>query len=148
MPSTHTSLHFHLIWATHQRQPLLGTEWRASLHEYLGGCARGLEAHPQGVGGVEDHVHMLVSLKPTHRLSDFMREVKKASSSWIREQHGLRDFHWQEGYAAFSVSASAREAVRTYIARQEEHHRKTSFRDELVAFLAKYEIEYDPRFLD
>ena len=148
MPSTHTSLHYHLIFATKNREPSLATEWRPELHEYLGGTARGLGAHSEGIGGVADHVHLLVSLKPTHCLSDFMRELKKASSSWIRETRQLPNFQWQEGYAAFTVSASARESVRAYIANQEEHHRVKSFREELIEFLQKTGVPYDPRYLD
>jgi REP element-mobilizing transposase RayT len=148
MPSTHTSLHYHLIFATKNREPCLSETWRPQLHEYLGGTARGLGANPEGVGGVADHVHLLVALKPTHCLSDFMRELKKASSTWVRETTRLPDFHWQEGYAAFTVSASARESVRNYIAGQEEHHRKKSFREELLGFLRKSGVPYDERYLD
>jgi len=148
MPSTHTSLHYHLIFATKNRESSLAAKWRAELHEYLGGTARGLGAHPEGIGGVADHVHFLVSLKPSHCLSDFMRELKKASSSWIRETQHLPGFHWQEGYAAFTVSSSARKTVRAYIANQEEHHRLKTFREELVTFLEKSGVTYDPRYLD
>ena len=148
MPSTHTSLHYHLIFSTKNRRPLIDSSWRAKLHEYLGGTARGLEGTPQGVGGVVDHVHLLVGLKTTHRLSDFMRELKKASSVWVHEHIGLNGFHWQEGYAAFTVSASVREAVRKYIANQEEHHRVKTFREELEEFLKKSGVEFDPRYLD
>ncbi|MDD5390198.1 MAG: IS200/IS605 family transposase [Gallionellaceae bacterium] len=148
MPSTHTSLHYHLIFATKNREPRLAPEWRGQLHEYLGGTVRGLDGHAQGIGGVDDHVHLLVSLKATHCLADFMRELKKAASSWIRATHRQPDFHWQEGYAAFSVSASALDTVRAYIARQEAHHQKEPFRNELLAFLQKSGVEFDARYLD
>jgi putative transposase len=131
MPSTQTSLHYHLIFATKHREASIATAWRDELHSYLGGIVKGLDAHPQGIGGTADHVHLLVSLKPTACLSDFMRELKKSSSAWVRESKcGV--FQWQEGYAAFTVSASARDSVRRYIAGQEEHHRTKSFREELV----------------
>ncbi len=148
MPSTYTSLHYHLIFSTKDRAPLLAQEWRERLFEYLGGTVRGLGGTPSGIGGVTDHVHLLVSLKPTHCLSDFMRELKKASSVWIAEQMGLRGFRWQEGYGAFTVSASAREAVRLYIGGQEEHHRAKSFREELIEFLTKSEVEFEEKYLD
>ncbi|MEN9975588.1 MAG: family transposase [Verrucomicrobiota bacterium] len=148
MPSTHTSLHYHLIFATKNREPCLLEAWRPQLHEYLGGTVLGLDAHPEGIGGVADHVHLLVSLKATHRLADFMRELKKASSSWVRETCHQTGFHWQEGYAAFTVSASARDSVRSYIANQEEHHRKKSFREELIGFLQKSGVDFDERYLD
>jgi REP element-mobilizing transposase RayT len=148
MPSTHTSLHYHLIFATKDRQPLIAPEWRTRLHEYLGGTVRGLGAVPQGIGGVADHVHLLVALKPTHCLADFMRELKKASSVWVAQEIGLAAFRWQEGYGAFTVSASARPSVQAYIANQEEHHRTRTFLEELVEFLKKSGVDYDPRYLD
>jgi putative transposase len=148
MPSTHTALHYHLIFATKNRAPLLAAEWRPRLHEYLGGTVQGLGAVTHGVGGVADHVHLLILLKPTHRLADFVRELKKASSSWIRETFQLPNFHWQEGYGAFTVSASNKTAVQDYIAHQDEHHQKKSFRDELILLLRKSGVEYDERYLD
>ena len=147
MPSTHTSLHYHLIFATKNREPSIGASWRAELHSYLGGVVKGLDALPQGIGGVADHVHLLVSLKPTHCLSDFMRELKKSSSAWIRQSH-FPAFHWQEGYAAFTVSASARDSVKQYIANQEEHHRVKSFREELIGFFKKSGVEFEEQYLD
>ncbi|MBU6402060.1 MAG: IS200/IS605 family transposase [Verrucomicrobia bacterium] len=148
MPSTHTSLHYHIIFATKDRQPLIAVEWHTRLHEYLGGTVRGRGAVPQGIGGAADHVHLLVALKPTHCLSDFMRELKKSSSTWVSEELRLPSFRWQEGYGAFTVSASARGAVQAYIANQEKHHRTKSFREELIEFLEKSGVEYDQRYLD
>jgi putative transposase len=103
---------------------------------------------PQGIGGVADHVHLLVGLKATHTLADVLRELKKASSIWMHEVAKCPTFAWQEGYAAFSVSAPARKDVKKYIANQVEHHRKRSYREELIAMLEKAEIEYDPKYLD
>ena len=148
MPSTHTCLLYHVVFATKNREPLISKEWRDRLHEYLGGAVRGLDGVPQGVGGVADHVHLLFGLKPTHCLADFMRDLKKSSSTWVATTFSQMSFHWQEGYAAFSVSASARPSVQDYIARQEEHHRHKSFREELIEFLQKSGIEYDERYLD
>ena len=148
MPSTYLSLHFHLVFATKHRQPLIAPAWRLRLHEYLGGTIAGLGGVPQGAGGVADHVHMLVGLKATQSLADVMRELKKASSAWVHETIGLRDFAWQEGYAGFTVSATARPVVQRYIPHQEEHHRFRSYREELVEMLQRAGIEYDPRYLD
>jgi len=148
MPSTHTSLLFHLVFATKNREPIILSEWKDRFHEYLGGAVHGLGGVPLGVGGVADHVHLLVSLKPTHCLSDFMRELKKSSTSWVRESFKQPQFQWQEGYAAFSVSASSRDSVRGYIANQEAHHRQNTFREELIAFLQKSGTDYDDRYLD
>jgi REP element-mobilizing transposase RayT len=148
MPATFTSLHFHLIFSTKGREPLIAPAWMARLHEYLGGTVRGLDGFPQGIGGVVDHVHLLVGLKATHCLADFMRELKKASSLWVHEEVGVRRFAWQSGYAAFSVSATARNGVRRYIAHQEEHHRRRTFREELQELLQKAGVQFDERYLD
>ena len=95
-----------------------------------------------------DHVHLLVGLKATHRLADFMRELKKASSVWVHQEIGEKGFAWQEGYGAFTVSPNARDHVRAYIAGQEEHHRVRTFREELVELLERAGVEYEPKYLD
>ncbi len=148
MPSTHTHLLYHLVFATKNREPLLSKAWRPRLHEYLGGVVDGLGGTPQGVGGVADHVHLLVALKPVMCLAEFLRELKKSSSIWIATTIPLPRFRWQEGYGAFTVSASARSEVQDYIAHQEEHHQKRTFREEYVLMLQKSGIKYDERFLD
>lgn len=148
MASTYLSLHYHLVFATKNREAVIAPEWRSRLHEYLGGTISGLGGFPQGIGGVADHVHLLVGLRATHCLADVMRELKKAASIWVHEQIGLHTFAWQEGYAAFSVSAPSRPAIQQYIANQEEHHRTQSSREELLKMLVKSEIEYDPRYFE
>jgi putative transposase len=148
MPSTYLSLHYHVVFSTKNREPLIQSSWRPRLHEYLGGTVEGLDAKTEIVGGTGDHVHLLVRLRATHCLADFMRELKKASSIWVHDELKLPAFAWQEGYAAFTVSASSCAAVCEYIARREEHHRKRSFREELIALLEKTEIVYDERYLD
>ncbi len=148
MPSTNLSLHYHLVFGTKNRQALIAPEWRARLHDYRGGTIRGPGGFPEGVGGVGDHVHLLVGLKATHCLADVLRELKKASSAWVHDEIGLRAFAWQEGNAAFTVSATSRNSVRRYIANQEEHHRVKSFREDLMAMLHKAGIEYDAKYLD
>lgn len=146
--STYLGLHYHLIFGTKRREPLISPPNLPRLHEYLGGLVHGLEGEPHGVGGISDHVHLLVSLKSTHRLADFMRELKKASSLWMQNEGRCRDFQWQEGYGAITVSPSSRAKVRDYIARQEEHHRKLGFREEFLAMLKKAGVPYDERYLD
>lgn len=148
MSSTYLSLHYHLVFSTKHRAPIIASAWRERLHDYLGGTIRGLGGVSEGVGGVADHVHLLVGLKATHCLADILRELKKASSVWIHAEIGLSDFAWQEGYAAFTVSPTSREAIQQYIAHQEEHHRKQSYREELVAMLQRAGVEYDPNYLD
>lgn len=148
MSSTYLSLHYHIVFGTKDRVPLIHADWRNRLHEYLGGTVRGLGGFPEGVGGVADHVHLLVGLKATHCLADVMRELKKAASVWVHDEIKLDSFAWQEGYAAFTVSATARDTVKQYIANQEEHHRVKSFREELIEMLKRAGVEYDPKYLD
>src|ERR1700687_8403 len=130
MASTYLSLHYQLVLATINREAVIAPAWRSRMHEYLGGIISGLVGFSEGIGGVADHVHLLVGLKATHCLADVLRELKKASSVWVHEKIGFRPFAWQEGYAAFTVSTTSREAVQKYIANQEEHHRMRSFREE------------------
>ena len=146
--STYASLHYHIVFGTKNRLPLIADSWAARLHEYLGGTVKSLEGFPQGIGGIEDHVHLLIGLKTTHCISDFMRELKKSSSIWIHESIGVSEFQWQEGYGVFSVSATARAHVKAYIANQKEHHRAKTFRDEFIEILEKAGVEYDPKYLD
>ena len=148
MGSTYLSLHYHLIFSTKNRVPNIDSHWRARLHEYLGGTLAGLGGFSEGIGGVEDHTHLLLGLKATHCLADVVRELKKASSVWVHDEIGMQSFAWQEGYSAFTVSATARRSVRSYIANQEEHHRKKSFREELIEMLKLAGVDYDPRYLE
>ena len=147
MSSTYLSLHYHIVFSTKDRAPLIAESWRPRLHEYLGGTARGLGGFPEGIGGVADHVHILAGLKSTHCVADFLRELKKASSAWVHEEIGQTDFAWQEGYAGFTVSATSRVAVQKYIANQHLHHRAKTFQEELISMLAKAGVSYDPKFL-
>ena len=147
MPSTHLSLHFHVVFSTKDRQPAIGAEWRPRLHAYLGGTIRALDAIPEEIGGVADHVHLLLGLKATHSLSAVMRDVKRQSSLWVHEAIGQPSFGWQEGYGAFTVSPGHRDPVRHYIQNQVEHHRTRTFQEEYCEFLRKAGVEYDERFL-
>jgi REP element-mobilizing transposase RayT len=101
---------------------------------------------PEIVGGIEDHVHLLASLRTTHRLSDVVRDLKKDSTNWIRDNFDRR-FTWQEGYAVFTVSPSKIGEVHDYIAAQHIHHAKRAYIDELKGLLVRAGIEYDERYL-
>ena len=147
MPSTYLSLHYHLIFSTKERRLLIADPWRDHLHAYLGGTVHTLGGVPQAVGGTADHVHMLVGLRATHCLADVLREIKRPSSQWVHETLGVAEFAWQEGYGAFTVSASGLAAVKRYILRQEEHHRKKTFQEEYVELLQRSGVEYDERYL-
>lgn len=147
MPSTHLSLHYHLIFSTKDRVPYMQKEWRSRLHAYLGGIVNDLGGVAEKINGVEDHVHLLIGLRATHCLADVLRDIKAGSSRWMRDEMGLTEFAWQEGYGAFTVSVSQLETVKSYIDQQEEHHRVKTFQEEYVEFLHKCGVEYDERYL-
>ena len=147
MPSTHLSLHYHLVFSTKDRTSLIVPAWRERLHAFLGGIVNQLDGIPTAIGGVADHVHLLIGLRATHCLADVLREIKWVSSGWVHDEIGERTFQWQEGYGAFTVSAPQCGAVRDYIARQEEHHRARTFQEEYLDFLRRGTVEYDDRYL-
>ena len=147
MPSTHLSLHYHIIFSTKDRHPFITEEWRGRLHEYLGGLIRAAEAVPESVGGFTDHVHVLAGLRATHTLASFVQDIKQTSSRWIHETIGTKSFSWQQGYGAFTVSVSNCPSVKEYIAKQPEHHQTKTFQEEYVAFLKKHGVTYDERYL-
>jgi putative transposase len=146
MGSTFYSLHYHVVFSTKERRPLIRADWRPLLHEYLGGTVRGLGGVAETIGGVEDHAHLLLSLKTTDAPAGIIRELKKASSVWAAENHDAL-FCWQEGYAIFTVSWTHVPVLRRYIANQQEHHRKIPFLDELKRLLEKNGVSYDPQYL-
>lgn len=148
MSSTYLSLQYHFVFSTKHRIESIDAEWRDSLHSYLAGILTNLGAAPQRIGGVADHVHVLVGLLATHRVADVLRELKKGSSIWVHKEIGLASFGWQEGYSGFTLSPNTCAAVNAYIANQEEHHRKKSFHEELIEMLDRAGVEYDPRYLD
>ena len=155
MGSTFFSLHYHLVFSTKERRPFIKPEWQPRLHSYLGGINKGMNGVPEIVGGVADHVHILVSLRPVHCIADVLRDLKKESSTWAKDRDNGsvklenfdRRFTWQEGYAAFTVSPTTTDSVVRYIATQEAHHRKHSFVDELRELLKAAGIEFDEKYL-
>jgi putative transposase len=146
--SSFTRLIYHLIFSTKYRQPLIRESIRDRLYEYTGGAIRAMKGHLIEIGGVEDHVHLLVNLPPTQALSDMIRELKANSSKWLNELRVIPGrFGWQKGYACFTASYSQTKTIRRYIQNQKEHHKQKSFQDEYIEFLKRHEIEFDERYL-
>ncbi|MEX2174821.1 MAG: IS200/IS605 family transposase [Pirellulaceae bacterium] len=146
--STYISNLVHFVWGTAKREPLLHKSWRDRLHGYIGGVLEKKKAKLLAAGGVEDHVHALVSLPATLSLADAASAMKSNSSRWIHENFSqCKGFDWQTGYGAFSVSKSSEEKVKAYIWNQEEHHRKQRFSEEFMALLEKHGIAYEERYL-
>jgi REP element-mobilizing transposase RayT len=122
-------------------------ELNARVHAYIGGIVRECDCVPIEIGGMPDHVHLLARLSAKTAVAELVRVIKSNSSKWLHEQVGHAEFAWQTGYAAFSVSSSALDAVRAYIQRQEEHHKVRGYKKELIEFLTKHGIEYDDRYV-
>ncbi len=138
----------HLVFSTKNREPWINPDIRAELHAYLAGCCRNIGAMAYRVGGVSDHVHIVCTLPRTVTVSKLLEEIKKSSSTWIKQQDpACKSFAWQAGYGAFSLGMSQLPDVIAYIENQEEHHRKRSFREEYLEFLERYGVDFDERYL-
>ena len=147
MPQSHAAVYVHWVFSTKQRKPFLkDLEVRKQVHSALGGIAKRLECMPIVVGGVSDHVHMLTTLSRNLKMSDAVKEFKRSSNNWIKENHSIDGFKWQAGYGAFSVSQSKLDAVKQYIENQEEHHRTKSFKEEFRSLLTKHGLEIDEKY--
>jgi REP element-mobilizing transposase RayT len=138
----------HVVFSTKYRQELIFPPVEEELHAYLGGICKSLECQPLKVGGYTDHIHILCMLSKKIALMKLLEEVKAHSSKWIKTKgEAYQDFYWQDDYGAFSVNPSEVEVVVNYIANQKEHHSKKTFQDEYRAFLKKYQVEYDERYV-
>ena len=145
---SYVSSYHHCVFSTKERRPLITPALRDRLWPFLGGIARQNKMKAIEIGGVEDHVHILLSLPATMAIAKALQLIKGGSSKWVHEtfpEHRL--FAWQEKYGAFSVSESRVDAIVHYIKGQEEHHRKMTFQEEFLTLLKKHRIEYDERYL-
>jgi putative transposase len=148
MPKSYTNLIYHIVFSTKNREPIITYERAPRLYDYMGGIIRNLGGIVLAMNGIEDHVHLLAKLRPDRSLSSVLRDLKANSSGWMHDVlPNAKDFAWQNGYGAFTVSASQINRVRQYIATQEQHHQKHSFRDEFVGLLRRNQIEFDERYL-
>ena len=148
MPQSLARLHVHLVFSTKYRQPLITDPVRDALHAYMATVLKNIGCAPVLINSVEDHIHILFDLARTVSISQAVEEVKKSSSKWIKTQGTeFASFAWQAGYGAFAVSESNVPAVRNYIARQQEHHRRKSFQDEYRVFLERHGVAYDEQYV-
>jgi REP element-mobilizing transposase RayT len=148
MPRSYTNLIYHIVFSTKDRKPLINSDRQERPYEYIGGIIRGLGGICLAINGISNHFHVLAKLRPDKALSDVLRDLKSNSSGWMHEIFpDAKDFLWQNGYGALTVSASQVEIVKRYIANQQLHHSRTSFEDEFVGLLQKHEIEFDRKYL-
>ena len=140
--------YIHIVFSTKHRQPLIHPPVEQELHAYLGGICNRLECQTIIVGGYTDHIHILCKLSKKIALMKLVEELKSHSSKWIKDKSkSYENFYWQDGYGAFSVNPSEVDKVISYIANQKAHHEKKAFRDEYSAFLKKFQVEYDERYV-
>lgn len=148
MPNTYVALHYHIVFATKHREPWIRQDIEERVWSYLAGIATEHAMAPLAIGGLEDHLHVVVGIPSTMTLSRAVQLLKGGSSRWIRQTFPeLEGFGWQEGYGAFTVSKSSLSATVAYVARQRERHVARTFQEEFRALLDRHEISYDERFL-
>ena len=148
MANTYTSLHYHVVFSTKNREPWITHDIEEHIWKFIGGIARENKMKALLVGGMPDHVHAALAIPPVMAVSKALQLLKGGSSKWIKDTFPkLSGFAWQDGYGAFTVSKSNLPEVLTYIQNQPKHHRAKSFKEEFLAFLIRHEVEYDKRYL-
>ena len=148
MSQSLSKVYVHIIFSTKNRQSLIDDNIKTSLFEYLGGICKGLDCNPLKVGGTADHIHVICLLSRKITQMKLLEELKKQSSKWMKTKgKTYSNFYWQDGYGIFSVNPSEIDVVIKYISNQEEHHKKVTFQNEFRAFLKKYGVDYDERYV-
>lgn len=148
MPQSLSSILIHLIFSTKNREPFITPAIETELHPYMATIFRELKSPSLAINGTDDHVHILFSLARVIAIADLLQEVKTETSKWIKTKGPeFRNFHWQNGYGAFSIGKSQVQEVERYIHGQKEHHRRVTFQDEYRKFLKAYGIDYDERYV-
>ncbi len=148
MPGTYSQLLLHVVFSTKHRKPWITADVAERLYPYIGGIVRAEKGVLYDIGGIEDHVHIYLRWRPDGSVSDLMRTVKGRSSKWVHDSYpNLAAFAWQEGYSVFSVSKSQDQAVKLYIARQAEHHKKEDFTSELLRLLRAHGVDFDEKYV-
>ena len=148
MPDRYSQIYIQIVFAVRNRDALIRRDWEEQLYKYITGIVQNKGQKMLAINGIETHIHFLLGMRPTCCLSDLVREVKKSSSDFIKENKLTKfNFNWQEGFGAFSYGHSQLDDVIGYIMRQKEHHAKRSFKDEYTSLLNKFEVEYDEKYL-
>ncbi|GAA4451384.1 hypothetical protein GCM10023189_13360 [Nibrella saemangeumensis] len=148
MANTYTQLYVQIVFAVKGRQHLIPRHRKEELHQYITGIVQNRGQKLLAVHCMPDHTHLFVGFSPTLPIADLVRDVKQATSVWVKEKGITRStFSWQEGYGAFTYAQSQVTDVVQYVLNQEEHHRKRTFRDEYIAFLERFEVPYDARYV-
>jgi len=148
MPNTFSQIYIQIIFAVKNRAALIQPIWEEKLYKYITGIVQNKGQKMIAINGVSNHIHLFIGMKPNCCLSDLVREVKKSSNEFIKENKFTNNsFSWQEGFGAFSYSHSQIDTVAKYVMNQKEHHKKVTFKDEYISFLKKFEVEFDEKYL-
>ena len=148
MANTYSQIYIQIVFAVQGRGSLIGREWKDELYKYITGVVKNNKQKLLAINGVSNHIHILLNIKPNIALSDLVRDIKANSSRFVNEKRFVRGkFSWQEGFGAFSYSISQLDDVIQYIQNQEEHHKETSFKDEYLKYLKRFEIEFDDNYV-
>jgi len=148
MAGTYLQLYIHAVFAVKGRENLLHKPWRDEIFKYMSGIINDKNQKSIIVNGVEDHVHLFIGLKPSMSIADLIRDIKSSTTNFINEKRLIKGrFSWQEGYSVFSYSRSQLDQVYQYILNQEKHHLKSTFKEEYLGLLRKFEIDYDDKYL-
>lgn len=148
MPGTLSQILLHVVFSTKHRTPCITEEIAPRLYGYIGGIIRAERGVLYDIGGIADHVHLYLRWRTDGAIADLLRTVKSRSSGWVHATFaGQKSFAWQEGYSVFTVSKSQEQAVKAYIARQAEHHRKEDFKSELLRLLDAHAVDYQPQYV-
>ena len=145
---SYTSLQYHIVFSTKNNRTFLDEKLLPRLCQYLGGFIRELDGQLLAANGPEDHIHIAVIITPKIAIMDFVRDIKANTSRWIHQTFdNLQDFAWQDGYSAFTVSQSGMKQVTQYICNQNEHHKRMTFREEIIALYKRHNIKYDENYI-
>ncbi|REJ75389.1 MAG: IS200/IS605 family transposase [Acidobacteria bacterium] len=148
MPNTYSQIYIHIVFAVKGRKNLIDRNWREELYKYITGTVQNKRNKMIAIGGIEDHVHMLIGLNPSQVISDLVRDVKVSSTLFVnKKRFVMLGFQWQEGYGAFTISREDIPVVAHYIENQERHHKRQSFEDEYKDILDENGIKFEERFL-
>ena len=148
MANTYSQITIQVIFVVKRRECLLKKEIRENLYRYITGIIKNENQKLLAIGGVSDHIHLLIGLKPDKKISELVKEIKANSSRWINENHLINErFEWQSGYAVFSYTNSQQRVLIDYILNQETHHKEKTFREEYVKVLNEFNVEYEEKYL-
>lgn len=148
MANTYSQIYIQVVFAVEARDSLIHPDWKGELFKYITGIVRKKGQKLIAIGGVADHIHLLIGITPSVSLSDLVRDIKASSSKFINDRKYVRgQFRWQEGFGAFSYSRSHIDAVAKYVLNQEVHHSKISFKDEYLSLLKRFDVEYEEKYL-